>query len=289
MLSDDALKQACFSDLDMMFYAGAALPPDIWADMDRLAQQVRGNSVMLTTCWGMTETAPACIFQHEPASVAGLIGAPLPGVQLKLVPEQGERYELRVKGPNITPGYYRDPDRTAGEFDEEGFFLTGDAVSMADPTNASAGLRFAGRIAEDFKLATGTWVRATALRLELLSTLKPLVQDVILTGEGQHEAGVMILPSPTVLSDSRNASDGLLDDSGYATRIVERLEPFAAAGRGSAGRITRAIILSEPPSMAAGEVTAKGNLNFSRILANREQLLKRLYDDDDPAVLHLTI
>jgi feruloyl-CoA synthase len=288
MQSDPELKRALFGDLDMLFYAGAALPPDIWQDLDTIARELRGGDVMLTTCWGMTETAPACIFQHQPQPVPGLVGAPLPGVTVKLVPEQEDRFEVRVKGPNITPGYYRDPDKTADAFDDEGFFLTEDAMTLAEPHNPSAGLRFAGRIAEDFKLATGTWVRATALRLELLGALKPLVQDVILTGEGRDAVGVLILPAPDVLARCGDtATGGLLQDPGYSAGIARRLAPFADPARGSASRLTRALVLSDPPSMATGEITAKGNLNFRKLLLNRSDILDALYSDTHSGVIHL--
>ena len=277
MQQDEELKQAYFRDLDMLFYAGASLPPDVWQDLSRMAREVRGADVMLTTCWGMTETAPACIFQHEPSAAPGMVGAPLPGVTVKMVPDEGDRYEIRVKGPNILPHYFRAPDKTAEAFDDEGFFLTGDAMTLADADNPNRGLKFAGRIAEDFKLATGIWVRATDLRLELLAALKPLALDVVITGDMRNEVGVLIFPTPATVP-------GLQDAAGFAVNadlmqdIAERLRRFSDPGRGSANRIARAAILTEPPSMAEGEVTAKGNLNFRKVQLRRQDLVQRLYE-----------
>ncbi len=284
MRENAKLKQRFFEDLDMLFYAGASLPQDVWHDLREMAIEVRGQAPMMTTCWGMTETAPACIFQHEPSSIAGIVGVPLTGVTVKLVPEEGERFDVRVKGANITPGYFNDPERTAEAFDEEGFFITGDAMTLTDPDDMAKGLRFDGRIAEDFKLQTGVWVRAAALRLELLVALAGLASDVVVTGEGHREVGLMIVPVPgTELRD--DGGIGISEELAKELRI--RLTRLAKAATGSSNRITRALILSEPPSMAEGEITAKGNLNFRKLLTRRADLLTRLYDDRDPAVLRV--
>jgi feruloyl-CoA synthase len=193
---------------------------------------------------------------------------------------------VRVKGPNITPGYYKDTERTRAAFDDEGFFISGDAMTLTDPDDMTRGLRFDGRISEDFKLQSGTWVRAAALRLQLLPALAPLAQDVILTGEGRTEVGLLIVPTPASLTatDLRDVSGAAVSATLMAA-ITERLRPFAEAARGSASRIARTLILTEPPSMAEGEITAKGNLNFSRLLNRRAGLLSRLHDDSDPAVI----
>jgi feruloyl-CoA synthase len=194
-----------------------------------------------------------------------------------MVPDEGDRYEIRVKGPNILPHYFRAPDKTAEAFDDEGFFLTGDAMTLADAENPDRGLKFAGRIAEDFKLATGIWVRATDLRLELLGALKPLALDVVITGDMRNEVGVLIFPAPATVA-------GLQDTAGFAVNaelmqdIADRLRPFSDPGRGSANRVVRAAILTEPPSMAEGEVTAKGNLNFRKVQLRRQALVQKLYD-----------
>jgi feruloyl-CoA synthase len=288
MRSDAALKQAYFQDLDMIFYAGASLPQDIWQDLVAMAAEVRGDAPMMSTCWGMTETAPAAIFQHEPSPLAGIVGVPLPGLVAKLVPDEGTRYEVRVKGPNITPGYFRDDARTAAAFDEEGFFISGDAMTFVDPDDAGKGLRFDGRISEDFKLATGIWVRATALRLQVLVALAPLVADVIVTGEGRAEVGLLILPAPDLMAGGALSVDGdaCLSDA-LMGDIAARLARLGETAAGSSNRIARALIMSEPALMAEGEITAKGNLNFYKLLKRRARVLQRLYRDDDPAVIQV--
>ncbi|MEC7257333.1 MAG: AMP-binding protein, partial [Pseudomonadota bacterium] len=178
MRENDALRQSYFRDLDMIFYAGASLPQDVWADLEEMAREVRGDVPLMTSSWGLTETAPACIIQHERIDRSGIVGVPMTGTTIKMIPDDDNRYEIRVKGPNIMPGYFKDPDKTRDAFDDEGFFVTGDAMGFVDPNDMSKGLRFDGRISEDFKLTTGTWVRAAQLRLDLLVALAPLVADL---------------------------------------------------------------------------------------------------------------
>lgn len=288
MRSNPALKQKYFEDLDMIFYAGASLPQDVWQDLVDMAAEVCDEPPLMTTCWGMTETAPACVFVHEPAGEAGVIGVPLPGVTARLVPESGARFELRVKGANITPGYFREAGKTAAAFDSEGFFRTGDAMTLVDPGDHSRGLRFAGRLSEDFKLTTGTWVRGAALRLEMLGVLAPLVGDVVVTGEGHSEVGLLIIPAAGLLADGSLRPDGAacLGTSVQAD-IAQRLADKARSAVGSSNKVVRALILSEPPSMADGEITAKGNLNFRKLLDRRRDVLVRLHDDNDPAVIRI--
>ncbi len=288
MRTNQALKQHYFQDLDMIFYAAASLPQDVWQDLMDMAAEVRDEPPLMTTCWGMTETAPACIFLQEPSDLAGVIGVPLPGVSAKLVPDGGARFELRVKGANITPGYFHDPEKTAAAFDDEGYFRTGDALTLVDPDNRNRGLRFDGRLSEDFKLTTGTWVRGATLRLEMLGLLAPLAADVVVTGEGRSEVGLLILPAGGLLSDGRLTTDGTacLGDEVHAD-IARRLADKAETAQGSSNKVVRALILSEPPSMAEGEITAKGNLNFRKLLDRRADVLTRLYDDSDPAVIRI--
>lgn len=288
MRQNRALRQRYFEDLDMLFYAGASLPRDVWDDLISMATDVRGDPPFVTTCWGMTETAPACVFQQTSAPEPGLLGVPLPGVTAKLVPEDDARYELRVKGPNVTPGYFDDSARTADTFDDEGFLRTGDAMTLADPRNASKGLRFDGRISEDFKLSTGIWVRTTDLRLNAITAFAPLAQDVVLTGEGRSEIGALIIPGAALLAESSVTDDGGAVLSAIAQAdIAERLKRMSGTSAGSSTHVVRAMILSEPPSMADGEITAKGNLNFRKLLSRRAGLVDRLYDDEDTAVIRV--
>ncbi|WP_121068316.1 feruloyl-CoA synthase [Chachezhania antarctica] len=285
-----ALKESYFADLDMIFYAGASLPRDVWKDLVDMSEEVRGQRVRLTTSWGMTETAPACIILQEETQEAGVVGVPMPGTKLKLMPEEGSdnRFELRVKGPNITPGYFRDPDRTAEAFDTEGFFATGDAMRLVDPSDANRGLRFDGRITEDFKLMSGVWVRAGNLRLDMLVALAPLAADVVLTGEGQTEVGILIVPAPNLMAMGRLTADGAAAvGAEVQEELRAKLAHAAKHAHGASNRVTRALFLSEPPSIADGEITAKGNLNFRKLLMRRQSVLERLYDDDDPAVIRI--
>jgi len=277
MKADAGFARAFFEDLDMLFYAGASLPQDVWADLETMAREARAEMPLFTSSWGLTETAPAALLQHEPTDRSGVVGVPLPGVEVKLLPE-GERYEVRVRGASIFGGYLGDDAKTAAAFDQDGFFRTGDAMRFVDDTDVNQGLRFDGRISEDFKLMSGTWVRAAALRLQVLDALKDVAQDVVLVGEGHSEVGALIVPAPG-LRDSAVEADGAL--------LVEPalLAALAQFRGGSAARIARVMVMAVPPSMPDGEVTAKGNLNFARIKARRAGLVDRLYGERDPAVI----
>lgn len=282
MRGDAGLRQQYFQNLDMLFYAGASLPQDVWADLESMAREVRGDMPLFNSSWGLTETAPAALIQHEFTHQSGIIGVPLPGVRIKLVPVDDEnRFDVRVAGDTVTPGYLHDSEKTAEAFDDEGYFITGDAMRMVDPADVSKGMKFDGRIAEEFKLASGTWVRAAGLRLEVLGKLKGLAADVILTGAERSEVGVLIVPAPGLVEGARADGGALI--VAQAAEIAARLKP--GPDEGSAHAIRRALVLAEPPSMAEGELTAKGNLNFRKLLARRAGLVARLYDDADPATI----
>lgn len=283
--ADAALRRSYFRDLDMIFYAGASLPQDVWRDLEDMAREVRGNVPLMTSSWGLTETGPATLIQHEPTDRSGIVGVPMTGVEVKLIPDADMRCEIRVKGPNVTPGYYNDPDRTAEAFDEEGFFRTGDAMRFLDPGDPDKGMRFDGRISEDFKLLTGTWVRAANLRMALLRDLAPLAGDVVVCGADRAEIGLFVFPTEAALelASDRREAEGALVSAALTHAIREKLA--ARGADGSASRVGRVMVLSEPPSMGEGEITAKGNLNFRRILTRRADLYARLYDDADAAVI----
>ena len=288
MRDDAALRESYFRNLDMLFYAGASLPQDVWRDLSEMALDVRGDVPLMNSSWGLTETAPATLIQHEPTDRSGIVGVPMTGVTIKLIPESDDRFEVRAKGPNIMPGYFKNPEKTAEAFDDEGFFCTGDAMAFVDPDDMNLGLRFDGRISEDFKLMSGTWVRAATLRLELLQEFKGVAQDIVVTGADRNEVGVMIVPPPDLAAkfDATDDAGALVSDS-LRDKIVEILQARADAGVGSAARVVRALVLAEPPSMADGEITAKGNLNFRKILTRRAALLDRLYSGDDAAVAQI--
>lgn len=280
------LRQRIFKELDLLFYAGASLPQEVWEGLEQLSFEARGGLPLMISSWGLTETAPACLMVYEPIGRSGVIGVPLPGITVKLIPDDSMRCEVRVKGPNIMSGYYNDPEKTQAAFDEEGFFITGDAVRFVDSADAARGLVFDGRMSEDFKLETGTWVQAGTLRMTALKELTGLAQDVVICGHDLGEVGLFVFPVAG-LADAQNVSDGAVSDAHLMARIEERLRAMNAHVTGSAKRITRAIILAEPPSIEDHEITDKGSLNNRKILTRRAALLERLYDNEDPALIRI--
>jgi feruloyl-CoA synthase len=284
--ADKQLRERYFAELDMIFYAGASLPQATWAELERLAMETRGQLPLINSSWGLTETAPAALLQHEPAKGAGIVGVPLPGVKVKLIPDADGRCDVRVAGPTITKGYHDNPAKTADAFDEEGFFITGDAMRFVDPNDPARGLMFDGRMSEDFKLMTGTWVRAGQLRLDLLAALAPYVSDLVLTGQGREEVGMLLVPNrATIAAQGWDVSDdfGALICAPLMEKVGTVMKDLAAKTSGSAARVTGAVIMTDLPSMGDGEVTVKGNLNFPKILMRRANLVDRIYDKSDAA------
>ncbi|WP_425407299.1 feruloyl-CoA synthase [Hwanghaeella sp.] len=287
MRDDEALRNAYFENLDFVFYAAASLPMETWRVIEDFAREVRGNPPLMISGWGLTETAPAAVMVHEPVDRSGIIGVPLPGVVLKLLPLGEGRYEIRLSGDNVTPGYYRDPENTRKAFDEEGFLITNDAVRFVDPNDIHRGLVFDGRITEDFKLSTGTWVRASNLRLTLLKDFAPVAGDMVIAGHDRDEIGLLLFGNPAAMEAS-----GLTYDSDgavfYGVSLRQKVEDILRivnrGATGSSTRIARAILMTEPPSVADGEITAKGSLNVRKILDRRATLVARLFDANDPAV-----
>ncbi len=197
-----------------------------------------------------------------------------------MIPNGGDRYEIRVKGPNIMTGYLNNPEKTAEAFDEDGYFITGDAMAFVDAQDPNKGLRFDGRISEEFKLLTGTWVRAGALRMDVLAGLVPLATDVVITGADLSEIGAMIFPDPGQLSAlgfNGESHDGIVTDANILAVFAEKLTEMQKSSASSSTRIARAVVLTEPASMPDGEMTAKGNLNFRKILTRRADILDHLY------------
>ncbi|HET7543859.1 MAG TPA: feruloyl-CoA synthase, partial [Polyangiaceae bacterium] len=280
--ADQALCNHFFSRLELLFYAGAALPQHVWGALRSLARQTLGRDLPFVSSWGLTETAPTATIGHFQPDRAGIIGLPLPGSQLKLAPNGG-KIEVSVRGPNVTPGYFRRPDLSAQSFDEEGFFKTNDAVRFVDPERPERGLLFDGRIGEDFKLSTATWVNVGALRLEAISALAPVAQDVVVTGHDRHEIGLLIFPNlaacRTLCSDL--AADAarltVLEHPAVRARVAQALAVMASAGTGSSTYARRALLLWEPPSIDAGEITDKGYINQRAVLTRRAALVDALY------------
>lgn len=281
--ADAGLRARFFGELDMLFYAGASLAQDVWADLEDMAREVRGDIPLFTSSWGLTETAPAHLLQYQPTDRSGVIGVPLPGGEVKLIPDADMRCEVRVRGPNVFAGYLDNPEQTADAFDDEGFFKTGDAMVFLDHDDPNLGLRFDGRITEEFKLVSGTWVRAANLRLDILAALGAAVGDVVITGADRADIGVFIVPSAAMReADDTVDLDGALQVPSHTANLREKLGKI---GGSSSTRIARALILTEPLSMGDGEITAKGSINFKKLLTRRATLLDRLYDDADPATI----
>lgn len=283
-LSKDAdLRGRFFRDLDLIFYAGASLPQEVWQALETMAFEVKGEVPLMTSSWGLTETAPATMLQCEPIDRSGVVGVPLPGITLKLLPDDDMRCEVRVKGPNVMPGYFEEPEKTRDAFDEDGFFITGDAMVFLDPENPNLGMRFDGRISEDFKLLSGTWVRAAQIRLDLLSSLGGLAADLVITGADQHEIGVMIFPNPALAQQEDydlSGTDEIVTCPKFLAAVQARLTEHGKTHSSSSTHIARALVLSEPPSLPDSEITAKGNLNFRKILTRRAAQLETLYSSD---------
>src|SRR6266853_353892 len=278
---DTALRQKFFGRLHAMFFSGAALSAHVWNSLDELSVQETGSRVPMLTGLGATETAPFFMSVNPRTSRSGHVGLPVPGNEAKLVPNNG-KLEIRAKGPNVTPGYWRQPELTAGAFDEEGFYKFGDALKPVDPNDFDAGFDFDGRIAEDFKLASGTWVSVGPLRARFVAACAPLVRDVVISGINRDEVSALVildldgcrLINPTLAFDDlpATAADPLIRDA-----FRERFFKFLATATGSSTRITRAILLDTPLSIDRGEVTDKGSINQRAVLDARAALIDELY------------
>jgi feruloyl-CoA synthase len=271
--ADLDLAREALSRLQLIFYAGAALPPATWQRLENLTSKVRATPLWLTTSWGSTETSPAATSAHWKLDGAGCIGAPLPGVDLKLVPN-GEKMEIRVRGVSVFPGYRHAPELTAQAFDEEGFYRIGDAGYLVDDERPERGVMFNGRVAEDFKLGSGTWVSVGSLRVKLVSAFSPWAQDVVLTGHGGDELGALVFPSAAAAAAEPQAVRGA---------IASALQRLRAEGGGSSQCPARVMLLTEPPSAEAGEITDKGYINQGAVLARRATEVQRLHARPDDA------
>jgi feruloyl-CoA synthase len=264
MQTDDVLRKTLLSKVNMFFYAGAALAQPIWDSLFQSQEREVGERIVMATGLGMTESGPFGIFVTNPNVMAGDLGLPTPGMELKLVDMQGKT-EVRYKGPNITPGYWRQPEDTAEAFDEEGFFKTGDAVKWIDETDVHQGLKFDGRIAEDFKLATGTFVSVGPLRGKIIAAGAPFIQDVVLTGINLKEVGAMVFPTPAVRTLAGLPADAsmhdVLDHPAVLAQFQTIVDELARNATGSANRIARLCLLADPPTIDRGEVTDKGSIN----------------------------
>jgi feruloyl-CoA synthase len=280
--AEPELSRRFFSRLKMMMYAGAGLAQHTWSDLERLAIQATGERVLLVTGLGSTETAPFSMMCTVDQRIAGNIGVPARGITLKLVPADG-KFEARLKGPNITPGYWRDEKLTAQAFDEEGFYKLGDALRFADPADVSKGFFFDGRVSENFKLTSGTWVSVGALRARFIDHFGGLVRDVAIAGLDRDYIAALVLPD---LAACRTIAKGLpadaparevLADERVRAAFAEKLRQLAKTNTGSSTLVKRIILMHEPLSIDKGEITDKGSLNQRGVLANHVALVDELY------------
>jgi feruloyl-CoA synthase len=275
---DPAAARAFLARLRLGFFAAAALPQQLWDRLEKLASD-HGSAMQMTTSWGLTETSPAATTAHFPITRSDVLGVPLPGVELALVPV-GEKTEVRVRGANVTPGYHRRPDLTEAAFDEAGFFRTGDAVSPVDPGDPAAGLLFRGRIAEDFKLSTGTFVSVGTLRPRLLSASQGLVSDAVICGENGDCVTAMVWLHPDAAS--RLDDDGVPEES-LRAELVATMERLAAEGGGSSQCVERLLVLRAPAGLDAGEITDKGYVNQRAVRERRADVVALLSAEPSPA------
>jgi len=288
------LRATFFKNLKMIFYAGAALSPPVWDALVELGEATCGERIFMATSLGSTETAPLALATNFPVDRPGIVGVPPPGVEVKLVPREG-KLELRVRGPNVMPAYYRQPDETRAAFDDEGFYRTGDALRFVDPADASRGFFFDGRIAEDFKLSSGTWVNAGPMRVAALAHFAPFARDVVLAGHDRNSVGLLVFPDVEACralcgSDAAGLAPGaLFADSRVRARFADLLATLARESTGSSTRIERLILLEEPPSLDANEITDKGSLNARAILERRAALVNELFTDTSPQTILPTL
>jgi feruloyl-CoA synthase len=286
---DPDLSKNFHSRLRMQFYAAASLPQPIWDKLHAVAEKTCGERIVMNCGLGMTETAPSTLFVVQEQVRAGQIGVPLPGITMKLIPH-GDKTEARYRGPNVTPGYWRDQDQTKTAFDDDGFFCSGDAVKWFDPENFDLGFVFDGRVSEDFKLYTGTWVCVGSLRGLVVHEGAPYLQDVVITGHDRKEVGILIFPNLALCRKLAmlgvDASDkDVCSNPAVRSFFQDLLQKLYEHGTGSANRIARALILLDPPSVNNGEVTDKGSINQRAVLNNRSDLVELLYSDIEPTII----
>jgi feruloyl-CoA synthase len=290
---DDKLARTFFAELRLIFYAGAALPQDLWERLERVSERAIGQRVPMTSSWGTTETSPLSTAAHFILERAGSIGVPVPGVELKLV-AASNKLEVRVRGPNVTPGYWKRPDLTAAAFDADGFYKPGDAVRFADPADPAKGIVFDGRLAENFKLTTGTWVPVGALRVGALAAASPALLDAIVAGENRDFIAILAWLNAAgchKLTGADAPLDELACDASVREHVARALARWNMEHRGSSERIARVLLLPDAPSIDANEITDKGYVNQRLALERRKRDVERLFaaePDSDVIVVRVS-
>jgi feruloyl-CoA synthase len=286
--ADAGLRQTFFRDLKVLAYGGASMPNELWQHYQELAVRTLGERIVFITGWGSTETAPTATTVHWQNEGPGIIGLPFPGVELKMVPVGGT-YELRLRGPIVTPGYLKRPDLTAEAFDEEGFYKIGDAGHFVDPADPTQGLTFDGRVVEDFKLETGTWVHVGGVRVKALGATQPALQDAVVAGQDRPYIALLAWPNLAALRDictdakAKETVDGLLASREVVEFVRAGLRRHNAEAGGSSVRVARVLLLREPPSIDGNEITDKGYINQRATLQRRASLVEKLYANPPPA------
>ena len=287
--TDAALRERFFSRVKMLFFAGAGLSQPVWDKLDRMAELACGERIRMLTGLGMTETAPFAICANGPVVKSGYIGLPAPGMELKLTPVDG-KLEVRYRGPNVTPGYWRAPEQTKESFDADGYYGSGDALKYIDAAHPQLGFAFDGRIAEDFKLATGTFVSVGPLRAKVIAAGSPCVQDAVVAGINRNQIGLLIFPRLDACRELAGTGPNTPTIDVLAAPPVRAFfqklaDTLFSGGTGSATRVARLIVLVEPPSIDRGEITDKGSINQRAVLTHREALVEHLYAGADDSVI----
>ena len=287
--ADPLLREKFFSKVNLFFYAGAGLAQAVWDRLDAIAERTIGERIRMITGLGMTETAPSSLFTTGPEVKAGYVGLPAPGCETKLTPI-GQKLEGRFRGPHVMPGYWRAAEQTREVFDEEGFYCTGDALKLVDPTRPDLGLFFDGRVTEDFKLSTGNFVSVGPLVQRVIAAGAPYVLDAVVSGINRNDIGVLIFPRVdtcrTLAGVGPEASLSDIVDAPPVREFFQRLiDSLAGQGTGSSNRIARARLLREPPSFEKNEITDKGSINQRAVLTQRAALVDAMYEGEDLDVL----
>jgi len=289
--NDEALARSFFKDLAILGYGGATLPDDLYTRMQRLAVKYTGHRIVFFTGWGSTETAPTATSTYWETERVGLIGLPHPGVELKMVPT-GPKYEMRIRSVIVTPGYYRQPELTAKAFDEEGYYKIGDAGTFVDPDDPTKGLIFAGRVVEDFKLTSGTFVHVGSLRVAAIAAASPVIQDALVAGQDREYVALLAWPNLEACRLIAGKVDAplaeLVHDPAIKEHLRKSLHAHNAQTQGSSMRISRVMLMTEPPSIDGNELTDKGYINQRAALERRNVLVERLYaetPDEDVIVV----
>lgn len=289
---DEQLRSQFFSNLKMLFYAAAAMPQHVWDAWEKFAVETIGKKIMMGTGLGSTETCPTTLLGSEPGGFAGLIGVPVPGLELKLV-SVGDKSEARYRGKNVFPGYWRQPELTAEVFDEEGFYCSGDALKFADEADPNKGMIFDGRISEDFKLNTGTWVRVGNLRSQLIAAGQGLIEEVVITGHDHEFIGAIVFPGLDYCKrmtgmDKEATLKEIIEHKQITEKLQHVLNDLAIKSKGSASLIKRAVFADFILNTGKGEITDKGSINQKAVIQHHPELVRKIYSHDyDSSIIEI--